>query len=197
MSKIESHVELEELEPLLQAWARNAQKEVRAARAIRNPWWIDHQSCLRSIAQAAEDSGWIVSMATDNAESAWDLRLKQGQRTLLFRVVCALQPLEEADVARTLRGAQAVADQDLSGTADPDDCVRLALTFVAPFACAEATDNQVDALLSRWLEHKPFHSADPMPWAFAYVSLAGARPQRNQAGTAFPCLALMMRRAGA
>lgn len=194
MNKLESHVELRELEPLLQAWTRIAQKEVRAAPGVY-PWWIDHQSCLRSIAQAAEDSGWIVSMPPGSAESAWDLRLKQGQRTLVFRVVCALQSLEEADGARTLRGAQAVANQDLSGMVDPDDCERLALNVVAPFASAEATDDRVDALLSRWLEQKPFQSADPMPWAFAYVSLADAPLRRNRAGTAFPGLALVIRKA--
>ncbi|UGB45431.1 hypothetical protein LQ772_15850 [Frateuria edaphi] len=195
MNKVESHVELEELAPLLQAWTRIAQKDVRVAPGVTNPWWIDHQSCLRSIAQAAQDSWWMVSMPTDDAESAWDLRLKHGQRTLLFRVVCALQPLEEADVARTLRDAQAVADEDLSGMVDRDGCERLAVTVVAPIADAGANDDRVDGLLSRWLEQEPFHLADLAPWAFAYVSLANAPLRRNQAGTAFPGLALVIRKA--
>lgn len=167
---------------LLRAWADVVERG-RAATAV-NPWWHDHAELIATFDEAAQALGWRASVA---AGDDWDLLVRSEEGALAIRVITAAIRIgsdgEERDVLADAWRVLALSAEPPAGTCG------VQLVVAVPYAFNVGTDEGVRAAAHQWRDETMLPEGVTATWVDAPNLLP-----RNEAGTAFPGFALLVRR---
>lgn len=146
------------------------------ARTPGSPWWLDHETLISTLIEAATNLDWRASRSEHDD---WDLWIAAMEGNLAIRCIIAATSIaptvEERDVLADAWRVLALSEEPPAGTCG------VQLVVAMPYVVSAGTDDEVRAASRQWQDQTAVPADVAATWFDPPVPLP-----RNAAGTAFP-----------